>query len=106
MTPSRSVRARKIQIQLAAALVLAALPSFAEDAEIGSGDTKGAPGDAVARIQDLCRRMRPDSADLLVYELDWADSLDHARERAASENRPILLVANRAPCADLKNGHC
>ena len=49
---------------------------------------------------------RPRARDLAMYRLDWAASLEEARERAAREKRPVLLVIIHAQYGDLFSGHC
>ena len=49
---------------------------------------------------------RPDADALAMYRLDWAESLDEARKRAAREKRPVLLVVIHAKYGDLASGHC
>ncbi len=51
---------------------------------------------------------RPKDEELRVYTLDWARSLDEAKERARKEGRPILLTAIRTLTGygDLYGGHC
>ncbi len=60
----------------------------------------------VTRVLDMHRKIRPGEEELAVYRLDWVDTLEEAQRRAAAEGRPVCLVANRAPWADLKNNHC
>lgn len=90
-TPDRRTRTGAL---LFSAVILSGLPARAQE------------DDPVQRIGALVEKMRPSEEDLEVYALDWADSLEEALERAKTEDRPICLVANRAPFADLKNGHC
>ena len=58
----------------------------------------GSPADAqeaqVRRIQERVEAARPDEKSLAFYSLDWAMNLTEAKERAAKEARPILLILN------------
>lgn len=78
---------------LSLALALSALPAAAQD---------DAAKQALARFQEL----RPTEADLAMYRLDWAGSLEEAKERAAKERRPIAVVSIFARYGDLFTGHC
>ncbi len=57
-------------------------------------------------ILDRYDAFRPSARDLAMYRLDWAASLEEARERAAREKRPVLLVIIHAQYGDLFSGHC
>jgi hypothetical protein len=50
--------------------------------------------------------VRPPAADLALYQLDWMPTLKAAREKAAREGRPILLVVVTNSFGDLFSGHC
>lgn len=65
----------------------------------------GDPGDAVVA---RWRSFRPDASWLSVYRLDWCDDLATARARAASENRPVLVVTvtNISGGGNIRSGHC
>lgn len=58
------------------------------------------------RILARYEAMRPSAAELGMYRLDWAASLDDALERAAREGRPIFLVVIHAKYGDITGGHC
>ena len=61
---------------------------------------------AAKRILAKFDEMRPSEEELAMYRLDWADSLEHALDRAKSENRPIVLVIIHAKYGDITSGHC
>jgi hypothetical protein len=63
------------------------------------------PGD-VKRVLDKFQSIRPQAADLALYQLDWMPTLKAARERAAKEERPIFLVVVTNSFGDLYSGHC
>ena len=50
--------------------------------------------------------LRPAPRDLLVYQLDWAPSLETAQKRAKTEDRPICLVVIHAKYGNISSGHC
>jgi hypothetical protein len=60
----------------------------------------------VENVLDKYRSIRPQDADLAIYQLDWTPTLKAAKERAAKENRPIFLVVVRNAFGDLASGHC
>jgi hypothetical protein len=66
----------------------------------------GADPSDVKRVLDKFQSVRPEAADLVLYELDWAPTLKAAKERAAKEERPIFLVVVRNSFGDLRSGHC
>src|SRR5262245_41084195 len=47
---------------------------------------------AVQKILDKYRAIRPSTADLAVFQLDWTPGLKEAKEKAAKEQLPILLI--------------
>ncbi len=51
-------------------------------------------------------RIHPSASELVMYQLDWADSLDDAQRRAAREGRPIVLIIIHAQYGDILAGHC
>ena len=57
-------------------------------------------------VLDKFRSVRPQAADLAIYQLDWVPTLKAAKERAARENRPIFLVVVTNSFGDLCSGHC
>jgi len=58
------------------------------------------------RVLKKCEAMRPGDQELAMYRLDWADSLEEAKQRAAKEGRPIFLVIIHAKYGDISSGHC
>jgi hypothetical protein len=63
------------------------------------------PGD-VRTILDRFESVRPQDADLALYQLDWMPTLEAAKERAAREGRPIFLVVVTNSFGDMFSGHC
>ena len=61
---------------------------------------------AVARVLTWYHLLRPAAKELAVYQLDWSDSIDEARKRAAREGRPICLVIIHSKYGDIASGHC
>jgi hypothetical protein len=66
----------------------------------------GADQSDVKGILDKFQSVRPQEADLALYQLDWMSALKEARERAAKEERPIFLVVVTNSFGDLFSGHC
>ena len=60
----------------------------------------------VKRILERYDELRPETSELGIYQLDWAESLEVALERSAKEDRPILLVIIHAQYGDIFSGHC
>jgi hypothetical protein len=60
----------------------------------------------VQNVLDKYRSIRPQDADLAIYQLDWTPTLKAAKDRAAKENRPIFLIIVRNAFGDLASGHC
>lgn len=58
------------------------------------------------RVLERYRELRPTDAELGMYRLDWAPSLEKALERAQQESRPVLLVVIHAKYGDITGGHC
>ncbi|MDE0595436.1 MAG: hypothetical protein OSB65_09330 [Roseibacillus sp.] len=58
--------------------------------------------DIFSRYEDF----RPSERELTMYQLDWAESLEVALERAAKESRPIFLIIIHAHYGDIFSGHC
>src|SRR5262249_3383215 len=67
---------------------------------------RGADQHDVQSALDKFRSVRPQEADLAIYQLDWMPTLKAAKEMAAKEVRPILLVVVRNSFGDLCTGHC
>jgi hypothetical protein len=66
----------------------------------------GADQSDVKSILDKFQSVRPQEADLALYQLDWMPTLKAAKERAAKEERPIFLVVVTNSFGDLYSGHC
>jgi hypothetical protein len=67
---------------------------------------RGADQSDVKSVLDMFQSVRPQEADLALYQLDWAPTLKEAREKAAREERPIFLVVVTNSFGDLYSGHC
>jgi hypothetical protein len=65
-----------------------------------------APDGDVQKILDKYQRFRPADKDLAIFQLDWVPTLKDARERAAKEQRPILLLVVTNSYGNLFTGHC
>ena len=66
----------------------------------------GADPNDVKKVLDKFESVRPREADLALYQLDWMSTLKEAKERAATEGRPIFLVVVTNSFGDLFSGHC
>jgi hypothetical protein len=66
----------------------------------------GADQSDVKRVLDKFQAVRPQAANLALYQLDWMPTLKAAREKAARKNRPIFLVVVTNSFGDLYSGHC
>jgi hypothetical protein len=66
----------------------------------------GADQSDVKSVLDKFQALRPQAADLALYQLDWVPTLKAAKERAAQEQRPIFLVVVTNSFGDLYSGHC
>lgn len=92
-------------------LSLLALPLLCA-ASIASGAPPAEPAHVpdtdTGRILAAYQAARPSDADLGIYRLDWADSLQAAKTRAAKEKRPIFFVSTMQlkDAGDLRGGHC
>ena len=72
-----------------------------------AGGTQALAEDAAAReARQKFEAVRPAEADLAMYRLDWANSLEEAQRRAAKEGRPVFLVVIHAKYGNLYTGHC
>jgi hypothetical protein len=60
----------------------------------------------VKSVLDKFESIRPQEADLALYQLDWASSFKAAKEKAAKEDRPIFLLVVTNSFGDLYSGHC
>jgi hypothetical protein len=85
----------KTKMLIAAVLAIAGVAG-AHGAD--QGDVKG--------VLDKFQSVRPQAADLALYQLDWVPTLKAARDRAAKEQRPIFLVVVTNSFGDLYSGHC
>ena len=65
-----------------------------------------APDGDVQDILDTYRRFRPADKDLAIFQLDWVSTLKEATQRAAKEQRPILLLVVTNSYGNLFSGHC
>ena len=61
---------------------------------------------AVKSVLDRYADFRPAAKDLVMYQIDWAPSLEEAQKRALQEKRPVFLVIIHAQYGDLTSGHC
>jgi hypothetical protein len=66
----------------------------------------GAGPSEVQSVLEKFHSVRPQAADLALYQLDWMPTLKAAQERAAQEGRPIFLVVVTNSFGDLYSGHC
>ena len=60
----------------------------------------------VKSVLDRYADFRPAAKDLVMYQIDWAPSLEEAQKRALREKRPVFLVIIHAQYGDLTSGHC
>ncbi len=60
------------------------------------------------RILEEYRKAKPTERELAFYTHDWAPDLKAAKERAAKEGRPVMLlyVTNITGPDDVFTGHC
>jgi hypothetical protein len=65
-----------------------------------------APDGDVQKILNKYHLLRPADKDLAIFQLDWVPTLKEARERAAKEQRPILLLVVTNSYGNLFTGHC
>ena len=75
--------------------VLAAAPTLADP-----------PNADVTPVLGKYHAALPAERDLSVYRLDWVETLDEAKRKAAREQRPILLIVVTNSCGNLYTGHC
>ncbi len=61
---------------------------------------------AAKSVLDRYADFRPAAKDLVMYQIDWAPSLEEAQKRALQEKRPVFLVIIHAQYGDLTSGHC
>ena len=72
----------------------------------GVAGVHGADQSAVKSVLDKFKSVRPQEADLALYQLDWMPTLKAAKAKAAREERPIFLVVVTNSFGDLFSGHC
>ena len=65
-----------------------------------------APDGDVQKILDQYRLVRPADKDLAIFQLDWVPTLKEATQRAAKQQRPILLLVVTNSYGNLFTGHC
>jgi hypothetical protein len=65
-----------------------------------------APDGDVRTTLDKYRLLRLADQDLAIFQLDWVPTLKQAKERAARERRPILLLVVTNSYGNLFTGHC
>jgi hypothetical protein len=75
-------------------------------AVVGVLSTQAADQGDVRSILDRYAAIRPKEAELGLYQLDWAPSLQAARETAAKEDRPIFLIVVQNSFGNICTGHC
>jgi hypothetical protein len=66
----------------------------------------GADQSDVKSVLAKFQSVRPQAANLALYQLDWMTTLKAAKVRAAKEQRPIFLVVVTNSFGDLYSGHC
>ncbi|HJZ59018.1 MAG TPA: hypothetical protein VKE74_29005 [Gemmataceae bacterium] len=71
-----------------------------------AGSAHGADQRDLQAVLDKFRSVRPQAAELAIYQLDWVPTLEAAKEKAAKEERPIFLVVVKNSFGDLCSGHC
>jgi hypothetical protein len=81
-------------------------PILAILALAGAVSARSADSSDVKSVLEKFESVRPHAADLGLYQLDWMPSLKAAKERAATEERPIFLVVVTNSFGDLYTGHC
>ncbi len=60
----------------------------------------------VQELLDKYHSFRPDDKDLAIFQLDWVPTLNDAKEKAAKEARPILLIVVTNSYGNMYTGHC
>lgn len=75
--------------------LLAAAPTLADS-----------PDAHITPVLDKYHSALPAERDLAVYRLDWVETLDEAKRKAAREQRPILLIVVTNSYGNLYTGHC
>jgi hypothetical protein len=75
-------------------------------ATVTGADGSGAEQSDVKSVLQKFQSVRPQAANLALYQLDWVPTLKAAREKAARDDRPIFLVVVTNSFGDLYSGHC
>src|SRR5262245_20405601 len=70
------------------------------------GPAPGAKNAEVQKVLDSYQAIRPEARDLPIYQLDWVANLKVAKEKAAQEKRPLLLLVVTNSYGNLYTGHC
>lgn len=65
-----------------------------------------APHADVPKILARFQALQPDAKDLALFCLDWMPTLKAAQEKAAREQRPLLLLTVTNSYGNLYTGHC
>lgn len=62
----------------------------------------------VQAVLEKYRAALPRESDLAIYQLDWVPTLREAKEKAAQQKRPIVLlvVLQTETYTNLYTGHC
>jgi hypothetical protein len=71
-----------------------------------AANARGADLGDVKGVLDRFQSVRPQAADLALYQLDWVPTLKAAKEKAAREERPVFLVVVTNSFGDVFSGHC
>jgi hypothetical protein len=82
-----------------------ALAAQAAEGKDGAGPP-AAKNAEVQRVLDRYRTFRPADRDLAIYQLDWVPTLTEAKEKAAKEQRPIVLIVVTNSYGNMYTGHC
>jgi hypothetical protein len=93
---------RKMNLVVATLLSLTAVLLPAGIAQ-GPPETRSAD---VPKVLDRYRSVRPEASALPIFQLDWAPTLKEARDKAAKEQRPVLLLVVTNSYGNLYTGHC
>ena len=96
----------KNRLPIAIVLQLALLVCIATAARTQAPENQGGKSAEVQKVLDKYRSAVPAAKDLAVYQLDWLPSLKAAKEKAAKEQRPILLMVVNNSYGNLYTGHC
>jgi hypothetical protein len=58
------------------------------------------------KILDKYNALRPPAKELAIFQLDWAPGLKEAKDKAATEKRPIFLIVVTNSYGNMYTGHC